>query len=254
MATVESLLAAPAAIRVPATLWQRDGAGQARFLDGDYKGLETLGRIRRALRRDFRHRIAVVTSFGTESAVLLYHVSRVARDCPVLFVDTGKHFAETLAYGEDLTARLGLSDVRIVSPRGTVLAVADPSGRLHAVDPDRCCSLRKAQPLRQALAPFDAWISGRKRYQNTDRQSLRTVEWDGSHFKVNPLVDWSADEVAAFIDFYDLPRHPLLDAGYASVGCAPCTAPVLPGEDPRAGRWRGLAKTECGIHRAVPQN
>ncbi|TCP44274.1 phosphoadenylyl-sulfate reductase [Rhodovulum marinum] len=193
-------------------------------------------------------RVALVSSFGAESAALLHFVTRILPGVPVLFLDTGRHFPETLAYRDALAARLGLNLV-ILRPDPALIGAEDADGRLHARDPNMCCTLRKTFPLADALAGFDTWISGRKRYQATTRAALPAIERDGAHLKVNPLAFWSEADVAACFDRHALPRHPLVGRGYASIGCAPCTRPVRPDEDPRAGRWADTPdKTECGIH------
>ncbi len=210
----------------------------------------TAALLRALIRERFVGRIALVSSFGAESAVLLHMVAAIDPALPVIFLDTGKLFPETLAYRDALVARLGLADVRAARPEGAALAAADPAGRLWESDPDRCCALRKVAPLDRALAPFDAWISGRKRFQGGGRDGLDAVEFGTDwRIKINPLSQWSAADIAAYLARHDLPAHPLVAAGYRSIGCAPCTRPVRPDEAPRAGRWDGRAKTECGIHR-----
>ncbi|MGV6875453.1 phosphoadenylyl-sulfate reductase [Pseudochelatococcus sp. B33] len=204
--------------------------------------------LRVALTEVFPGRIALVSSFGAESAVLLHLASRIDPAVPVVFIDTGRLFPETLAYRDTLVARLGLSDVRSVGPDPETMEAADPYGALFSIDPDRCCHLRKVEPLAGALTPFTAWITGRKRFQASTRLALPVFETDATHIKVSPLATWGAGELVAYLRQHDLPRHPLVAKGYPSIGCAPCTSPVAPGEDPRAGRWRGQAKTECGIH------
>jgi phosphoadenosine phosphosulfate reductase len=194
-------------------------------------------------------RIAVVSSFGAESALLLALVAECDASCPVLFLDTGKHFTETLEYRRTVVAFLGLRDVRDVTPEATALAAADPAGDLHLYVPDDCCALRKIAPLERALAPFDAWITGRKRYQAGTRADMTPAEKIGCRTRYNPLADWSAAQIAAESAARGLPRHPLVAQGYPSIGCAPCTHAVAAGEDARSGRWPGHAKTECGIHR-----
>ncbi|TNF63608.1 MAG: phosphoadenylyl-sulfate reductase, partial [Rhodobacteraceae bacterium] len=192
--------------------------------------------------------IALVSSFGAESVVLLHMVAVAKRDLPVLFVDTEMLFTETLVYQQDLTERLGLRDVRIV--RAADSAGHDPDGSLHRRDTDACCALRKTRPLQAALQDFDGWITGRKRFQSGSRATLDffEVEEGKGRIKVNPLAHWSAEDLLAYIEENRLPRHPLVAKGYPSIGCAPCTSPVAPGEDPRAGRWRNQDKDECGIH------
>ena len=193
-------------------------------------------------------RIAVVSSFGTESAVLLHYLSTIRPGLPVLFLETHKHFPETLAYRDALVARLGL-DLVTVTPDAALLAGDDPDGTLHRRDPNMCCMLRKTFPLADALAAFDTWISGRKRYQSSSRATVPVLERDGEKIKINPLTLWTRAENAAYFAAHDLPRHPLEAAGYPSIGCAPCTEPVAADGDPRAGRWTQLPdKTECGIH------
>ncbi len=204
--------------------------------------------LRRAIRRDHAGRVAVVSSFGAESAVLLALVAEIDASTPVLFVDTGQHFGQTLAYRDELAAVLGLTDVRNANPTRAELQAADPTAELWQYDPDACCSLRKVVPLERALAPFDAWISGRKRHQSATRAALPAVERVGRRTKINPLAAWSAAQVEAEMVRRALPRHPLSLAGYPSIGCATCTRAVAGGEDPRSGRWAGTGKTECGIH------
>ena len=202
-----------------------------------------------ALRQAFPGRIAVVSSFGAESAVLLHLVAGIDPSTPVLFIDTGRHFPETLAYRDALAARLGLQDVRSIGPSATDIAKLDPDTTRAAWDPDGCCAFRKVAPLARALVPFDAWISGRKRFQASTRAELPAFETDGARIKVNPLARWDAAQLADYAAAHELPPHPLVARGYLSIGCAPCTSPVFGDEDPRAGRWQGLEKTECGIHR-----
>lgn len=195
-----------------------------------------------------RERLAVVSSFGTESAVLLKIVADVDPAIPVIFLDTGWLFQETLDYRDTLTKRLGLRDVRTVSPDPARLAAADPERDLWYSDADACCRIRKVEPLARALAPFAAWINGRKRFQGGARTAIPVVEADGARLKFNPLAAVSAEELAAIFKLADLPPHPLAASGFASVGCMPCTSRAEPGEDARSGRWRGRSKTECGIH------
>jgi len=203
------------------------------------------------LREVFPGRVAVVSSFGAESAVLLHLVATVDPTTPVLFVDTGRHFPETIEYRDRLSAHLGLGGVLSVGPTVEEVAQFDADLGRAAWDPDGCCAFRKTAPLQRALAGYDAWITGRKRFQSSTRFDLPVFEADDSHVKVNPLASWSADDIATYVARHRLPPHPLIAQGYASIGCAPCTSAVAAGEDPRAGRWRGFAKTECGIHRST---
>jgi phosphoadenosine phosphosulfate reductase len=193
-------------------------------------------------------RVAVVSSFGTESAVLLHLVAQADRKVPVIFVDTLKMFPETLAYRETLATLLGQTSSSVVTPDAKVLAAKDENGLRWSWDPDGCCEIRKVEPLARAKQGLDAWISGRKAFQSVTRQNLPRFEIEDGRLKINPLGDWTKDDLEAYFALHDLPRHPLEAQGYLSVGCQPCTSVVKPGEDPRAGRWRGWDKTECGIH------
>ncbi|MFT8327210.1 phosphoadenylyl-sulfate reductase [Gluconobacter oxydans] len=197
-----------------------------------------------------RGRVAVISSFGAESAVLLDLVAQADPSVPVFFLDTKRHFPETLEYRDRLSRRLGLSDVRTLSPTPKALHDRDPQDQLADFDPDACCALRKVEPLDLVLPDFDVWITGRKRSQSVTRAALPLVDPqpDGS-VKLNPLAGWGPEKIEAQMQRRDLPRHLLVAKGYTSIGCAPCTRAVKDGEDGRAGRWAGLAKTECGIHR-----
>ncbi len=199
----------------------------------------------------FPGRLAVVSSFGAESAVLLHMVAGIDRHVPVIFLETGKLFAETLAYRDRLVSQLGLKDVRSVRPDSEALSRHDPDGDLHRLDPDGCCRVRKVEPLEGALAGLQAWVTGRKRFQGGERVALPTLEPAGWRLKINPLATWSRDDIVAYLDRQGLPRHPLEGQGFASIGCVPCTAPSGPGGGLRDGRWAGTAKTECGIHWTV---
>ena len=194
--------------------------------------------------------VALVSSFGAESAVLLHMAAGIDRSLPVIFLDTQLLFPETLAYHENLVALLGLTDVRRIHPDRTEAFLQDPDLALHAADPDACCALRKARPLAHALTGFDGWITGRKRFQSGSRAGLSIFERDADsgRVKINPLAGSKAADLAGYMDRHALPRHPLIARGYPSIGCAPCTSAIRPGEAERAGRWRGQAKTECGIH------
>lgn len=195
-----------------------------------------------------RDRLALVSSFGTESATLLKVMADVDPAIPVIFLDTGWLFAETLAYRDTLIGTLGLTDVRSIRPDAATLANSDPDRDLWFSDPDACCRIRKVEPLAQALKPFSAWLNGRKRFQGNARADIPVVEDDGARLKFNPFANVSREEIEAIFQRADLPRHPLAASGFRSVGCMPCTSRAADGEDARAGRWRGRAKTECGIH------
>jgi phosphoadenosine phosphosulfate reductase len=197
-------------------------------------------------------RLAVASSFGIESAVLLAAVAAVDRTLPVIFLDTGWLFPETLEYRDEVVARLELRNVRTIRPDADSLTARDPRRDLWRRDADACCRLRKVEPLAAALEGFSGWINGRKRYQGGQRATLPVVELEGVRLKFNPLARITREEIEARFERSGLPRHPLASAGYASIGCMPCTSRLDPGEIGRAGRWRGRGKTECGIHLALP--
>jgi phosphoadenosine phosphosulfate reductase len=201
-----------------------------------------------ALRTVGRDQLALVSSFGTESAALLKVMADVDPAIPVIFLDTGWIFEETLAYRDTLIEKLGLRDVRSIKPSEEALRQKDADGDLWFSDPDACCRIRKVEPLARALKPFSAWINGRKRFQGGLRATLPVVEADGARLKFNPFAQISRAEIEAIYERADLPPHPLVASGFLSVGCMPCTSRTEAGEDARAGRWRGRAKTECGIH------
>ena len=195
-------------------------------------------------------KIAMVSSFGAESVALLHLLAVIDNTTPVLFIDTRLLFTETLVYQIEVSERLGLKDVRILQPSKDRIEREDPYGALRFSDPDRCCRLRKTTVLEPALQGFDAWITGRKRFQSGSRKALEFFEFDAAQnkMKINPLAHWSAQDIATYMEENRLPRHPLVDQGYPSIGCVPCTSKVCPGEEQRAGRWRNQQKTECGLH------
>lgn len=225
-----------------------DASALARDLDARYGDLAAQDLLRAMIEREFPGRIAVVSSFGAESAVILHLVAQVDPATPVIFLETGKHFLETLTYRDILVDRFGFTDLRVVEPDPVLLSEDDPDGELWRRDPTLCCRLRKVLPLERALRGFSAWITGRKRFHGGERATLPAIEAVDGRIKVNPLVHWTPREVAEAFKANRLPPHPLVDEGYASIGCAPCTRPVRAGDPTRAGRWAGTAKTECGIH------
>jgi len=212
--------------------------------------LDARGLIAAAITGAFGGRFAVVSSFGAESAVILALAAEIDRAVPVIFLDTGKHFAETLAYRDALVERLGLTNLSIVGPHAEELAQFDRDGELWRTNPDHCCFLRKVIPLDRALVGFAGWITGRKRYHGDARTDLPRIERIDGKLKINPLADWSLAEIKAAFDTYGLPHHPLVAKGFPSIGCAPCTRSVTAGGALRSGRWSGQAKTECGVHLA----
>ena len=223
----------------------------AAAINARFDGVETTEMLRRLFDEPPYDDLALVSSFGAESAVLLHMVSQIDKSVPLIFVNTQKIFGETLAYRDELAERLGFTDMRVYRPDPYLLAQKDATSLRWSYDPDGCCDLRKVEPLRRALAPFDAWISGRKGFQGKTRNALPRFEEDEGRLKINPLADWDKARLDSYFAEHKLPRHPLEAQGYPSIGCAPCTSQVQLGEDPRAGRWRGWDKTECGIHDPV---
>lgn len=204
--------------------------------------------IAAAVKQVGRDRLAVVSSFGTESAALLKLAADVDPAIPVVFLDTGWLFEETLAYRDTLTKLLGLTDIRTIHPLNDTLDREDKDRDLWFSNPDQCCFIRKVEPLARALSSFDGWINGRKRFQGGDRAAIPVVEADGARLKFNPLANATPEELKALYATMNLPPHPLVASGFTSIGCMPCTSRTRPGEDARAGRWRDRGKTECGIH------
>ncbi|SLN41068.1 Phosphoadenosine phosphosulfate reductase [Roseivivax jejudonensis] len=233
--------------------------GRVARLNARYRHHGATDVLRGALKDPDAGRIAMVSSFGAESVALLHLVAMVDRTTPVLFIDTRLLFPETLVYQQEVAERLGLRDVRVLRTDEAMIEARDPYGALRFSDTDACCALRKTVPLEAALEGFDGWITGRKRYQSAGRATLDFFELEEAtgRIKVNPLAHWAPEDVRAYMDENRLPRHPLVSQGYPSIGCWPCTSRVEAGEDPRAGRWRGEEKDECGIHfvngRAIKQ-
>lgn len=221
-----------------------DAAG----LDALYGHLAAAEIIARSIGELFAGEIAAVSSFGADSAVLLHLVAQVDRNMPIVFLDTGKHFEETLSYRDALAADFGLTNIRVVEPDWRELARIDPAGRLHESDVDACCAVRKVEPMARGVAPFHAWFTGRKRFQAATRATIPVFEAVGPRIRVNPLARWTTADQADYMRAHRLRENPLVAYGYLSIGCFPCTKPVAPGEDARSGRWAGKGKTECGIH------
>ncbi len=216
---------------------------EARF--GQLKAEEI---IARSVTEWFPGEIGVVSSFGADSAVLLKLIADVDPSVPVAFLDTGQHFGETLQYRDDLAADLGLTNLRIIHPLDEVLAARDADGTLHQRDTTACCDIRKVEPMARAVEPYRAWFTGRKRHQASTRAAMPVFEAVGKRIRINPIADWTTEDLADAMKRFDLRANPLVAYGYLSIGCFPCTQPVEPGGDARSGRWAGQAKTECGIH------
>ncbi len=222
---------------------------RVRALNESYRHHSATAVLERALHDPDVGNLALVSSFGAESVVLLHLVSVVAPGTPVIFIDTQMLFPETMEYQRALAEKLNLTDLRTIRADRRDTDFEDPDGTLHQFNTDACCALRKVVPLERALKGFDGWITGRKRYQAGTRAALEFFEnEEDKRLKVNPLAHWGREDIEEYMVNNRLPRHPLVARGYPSIGCAPCTSPVKEGEDPRAGRWRGSQKQECGIH------
>jgi phosphoadenosine phosphosulfate reductase len=234
--------------RVPEVSSQSIALPQAEELDRALRHASPADIVTAALHTVGRDRLAVVSSFGTQSAALLKVIADVDPAIPVIFLDTGWQFEETLAYRDTLISVLGLRDVRSIKPSEEALTREDPAGDLWFSNPDACCRIRKVEPLARALQPFDAWINGRKRFQGGLRSEIAVVEQEGGRLKLNPFANVSREDIEAIYKLSNLPPHPLVASGFMSVGCMPCTSRTAADEDARAGRWRGRDKTECGIH------
>lgn len=204
--------------------------------------------LRAAISREWPGELTYVSSFGAESVVMLALIAEVDPSLPIVFIDTGMHFPQTLDYKDEVIERLGLTGVREITPSETERKVLDPNNMLWKTDADACCALRKVRPLEPALEGFGAWITGRKRFHGGARMSLPVFEYADGRYKVNPLASWTQADVDAYLAEKDLPRHPLVSQGYPSIGCWPCTKPAADPSDPRSGRWAGQQKTECGLH------
>ena len=220
-------------------------------LNNMFRGRDTVEMLTALLRENMLGDAAIVSSFGAESAVLLHLIAAIDPSVPVLFLDTGKHFPETITFREELRAMLGLRDLRILKPDPALLSQKDETGLRWSYDPDGCCNIRKVLPLSAALAGFDAQFTGRKAFQSATRRALPRFEIEDGRLKVNPLADWDKAKIDDYMTEHGLPLHPLVQLGYPSIGCSPCTTKVGAGEDPRSGRWNGWDKVECGIHNAV---
>ena len=217
-------------------------------LNIEFAGADAATILKAALDPRLGLKTAAISSFGAESAALLHLIAQEDPTLPVVFLETGQHFFQTLQYRSQLTAKLGLTDVRMVTPDAGEKAELDARDDLWKTDADACCDLRKTRPLARATAGFSALITGRKRYQAATRTTLQPFEVLDGVLRINPLAGWTVDDVEDHLTAHDLPRHPLVEQGYPSIGCHTCTQPVAVGQDARSGRWSGIEKTECGIH------
>lgn len=231
-------------IEAPAT----DPSVRLRRLNGELRQASAQTILRAAIVREWPGELTYVSSFGAESAVMLSLIADVDPSLDIVFIDTGMHFPQTLDYRDELIGRLGLTGVRTIRPDEMERRAEDPKSMLWKTDTDACCALRKVRPLEPALQGFSAWITGRKRFHGGARISLPVFEFADGRFKINPLANWTQEDVDLFMEQRNLPRHPLVAQGYPSIGCWPCTQPADDPANPRAGRWAGLEKTECGLH------
>jgi phosphoadenosine phosphosulfate reductase len=199
--------------------------------------------------REFQPKVILTCSFQHDGVVLAHMLRDIAPAVPVVFINTGFHFPETLAYRDEIQRRFGIEllELNPIMPRAQF--AAEHGLDLYARDPDLCCHINKVEPLKRFLPGVRAWVNGRRRDQANTRKEIRCVEaFQGDLYKINPMASWTSKETFYYMDRHGIPTHPLFDQGYASIGCAPCTRPVVPGEDERSGRWAGTGKVECGLH------
>ncbi len=228
-----------------------EGHLRAEALSAQWEHLPAQDILRRAITEEFPGDLVLSSSFGADSAVLLHMAAEIDPGLPVLFLDTDRHFFQTIQYRDDLARRLGLTNVVVLKADASEAAVEDGKNTLWRSNPDACCDLRKVRPLNREMEKWGGWISGRKRHQSATRAHLPIVEFDGRHFKINPLATWTQSDIDAYFINHDLPPHPLIEQGFPSIGCFTCTKPVASGEDARSGRWAGTEKVECGIHNPI---
>jgi phosphoadenosine phosphosulfate reductase len=217
-------------------------------LNGELRDASAQTVLRVAMVREWSEDLTYVSSFGAESIAMLALIADVDPSLPIIFLETGMHFPQTLDYRDEVIDRLGLTGVRSIPPSETERKILDPDNKLWQTDSDACCALRKVRPLEPALEGFNAWITGRKRFHGGARMSLPVFEFANGRYKVNPMAGWTGEDVELFVKQRNLPRHPLVEQGYPSIGCWPCTRPASDPMDPRSGRWAGQAKSECGLH------
>ena len=211
-----------------------------------HSNLDSKKLLKIMIKNIFYKKIAVTSSFGAESAVILHLVSKIDRTVPVIFLNTEKLFPETLKYLQNIKKKLHLKNIKICKPDKNYLKKHDPDGKLHKTNPNLCCHIRKILPLRKSMKNYDAWINGRKRFHGFERTKLKKIEMVNGLIKINPLADWSFNQIKNYMLNNDLPEHPLVAEGYKSIGCQPCTSKSK--DSIRDGRWADSLKSECGIH------
>ena len=217
-----------------------------------YSKLNAVNILKVMIKDIFHNKIVVTSSFGAESVVILHLVSKVDLNTPIIFLNTGKLFPETLEYVNTLRRKLKLNKIKILNPDFEELQIQDEKNDLYKMNPDLCCQIRKVIPLQKALKNFDAWINGRKRFHDFERKNIKQIEKVNGLIKINPLYDWSFKDIQNYININKLPEHPLVKKGYKSIGCIPCTNKVADDKAHRSGRWINNKKTECGIHTFNP--
>jgi phosphoadenosine phosphosulfate reductase len=210
--------------------------------------------LKDAIKR-FASKIVVACSFGAEDVVLVDMVHRIDPSIPLFYLDTDFLFPETYETRDRIIQQYALKPAQVIQVQSLLTPdqqAAQHGPALWSTEPDRCCQLRKVEPLTRVLKGYDAWITGIRRDQSPTRANAGLIEWDGKFqlVKVNPLARWTWADVWTYIKVYEVPYNPLHDHNYPSIGCTHCTAPVAPGEDPRAGRWKTFTKTECGLHKS----
>ena len=217
-----------------------------------FSKLNAFNLLKIMIKKIFLKKIVVTSSFGAESIVILHLVSRIDKNIAIIFLNTGKLFPETLEYLNKVKKILNLKNIKVQKPSLKDLRINDPKGLLHKSNPELCCKLRKVVPLEHAIAPYKGWINGRKRFHGLERSNIKKIEKLNSIIKINPLADWNFKKITNYIKKYKLPEHPLVEKGYKSIGCVPCTSKIAEDDSHRSGRWKNLKKNECGIHSYNP--
>ena len=202
-----------------------------------------------SINKFFLKKIVYVCSFGAESAVILHLISNISKDFPIIFLNTGKLFDETLNYRNDLIKLFNLTNIIEIYPEKFDLTKHDANEVLWKADHNKCCEIRKVNPLKKALKPYTTWISGRKGYHSNERREKKVLEIVNSKFVLSPLINWSQNKITEYFESFNIPKHPLYKKGYLSIGCRNCTVTSSDSNNVRSGRWSNTKKTECGIHK-----
>tara|TARA_B100000029_G_scaffold79792_1_gene71301 strand:+ start:3805 stop:4503 length:699 start_codon:yes stop_codon:yes gene_type:complete len=221
-------------------------------LSEKFSKLDSINLLNVMIKKIFSKKIVLTSSFGSESIVILHMISKIDRSTPVIFINTGKLFPETLDYAKKIINLLKLNNILVLKPLNKDLKIKDPNENLYKKNPDECCKIRKVFPLEKIINNYDAWITGRKRIHGFEREFINKIEKSSTHIKINPLADWSLEKINKYIKKNNLPEHPLISKGYKSIGCFTCTNKVIYNESIRSGRWKNFKKKECGIHTFNP--